>query len=201
MLAWLDWLAGLPAPLLYGAIAIAAFAENVFPPLPADTVVALGAFVAARSAGSAIGVWTATMLGNLIGAMSMFALGRRLGIGWFTTRYPKVFPVEATTRLAKRFRDRGLPVLVVSRFLPGVRAVVPPVAGAMGLQPVPAALAMSLASGAWYGMVCWLAFTAGANADQLLERIAAQQRLAAIVALGAVAIAAIVLIARRRGRT
>lgn len=198
MHALLEWLGGLPTPLLYGAIAIAAFAENIFPPLPADSVVALGAFVAARGSGSAIGAWAATMLGNLVGAMSMFALGRRLGIAWFTTRYPKLFPLQATMRVAEGFRDRGVSVLVVSRFLPGVRAVVPPVAGAMGMQPIRAALAMGLASGAWYGLVCWLAFTAGANAEQLLARIASQQRLAALVGLGAVASAALVLFARRR---
>ncbi len=198
MLSWLDWLAGLPTPLLYGAIALAAFAENIFPPLPADTVVALGAFVAARGAGSATGAWAATMVGNLLGAMSMFTLGRRLGIAWFTTRYPKVFPLQITTRVAEGFRARGVPVLIVSRFLPGVRAVVPPVAGAMGMRPLRAALAMTLASGVWYGLVCWLAFTAGANAEQLLGRIAAQQRLAAFVGLGAVVIGALVLVARRR---
>jgi membrane protein DedA with SNARE-associated domain len=198
MHSWLDWLAGLPTPLLYGAIAIAAFAENIFPPLPADTVVALGAFVAARGAGSAIGAWTATMLGNLLGAMSMFALGRRLGIEWFTARYPKIFPLHATTRVAARFRERGVLVLIMSRFLPGVRAVVPPVAGAVGLHPVHAAIAMSVASGAWYGMVCWLAFTAGANAEQLLSHIAKQQRLATIIVGLAVLIATTVLVVRRR---
>jgi membrane protein DedA with SNARE-associated domain len=198
MHSWLDWLGGLPSPLLYGAIAIAAFAENIFPPLPADTVVALGAFVAARGSGSALGAWAATMFGNVAGAMSMFALGRRLGIAWFTTRYPKLFPLQATTRVAEGFRDRGVSVLVVSRFLPGVRAVVPPVAGAMGMPPIRAALAMGLASGAWYGVVCWLAFTAGANAEQLLARIATQQRLAAIIGLGAVVVAALAVFARRR---
>ena len=53
----LTWLASLPEPLLYGALVAAAFAENVFPPLPADTVIALGAFVAARGNGTALGVW------------------------------------------------------------------------------------------------------------------------------------------------
>ena len=61
----LSWLSTLPEPLLYGALVLAAFAENIFPPLPADTVIALGAFVAARGSGTALGVWTATMLGNL----------------------------------------------------------------------------------------------------------------------------------------
>jgi membrane protein DedA with SNARE-associated domain len=192
MHAWLDWLSALPAPLLYGAILIAAFAENLFPPLPADTVVALGAFVAARGDGSVLGAWAATMIGNLAGAMSMFYIGKRLGIPWLSKRLPRIFPEEATRRVATQFRARGLIAVAISRFFPGVRAVVPPVAGAIGIAPLRAAIAMSLASGVWYAIVCVLAYGAGENADALLDRIAAQQRLFAalafVVVLGGVAL-------------
>lgn len=189
--SWLEWLATLPEPLLYGAIIVASFAENLFPPLPADTVVALGAFVAARNDGSVFGAWAATMIGNLGGAMCMFALGRRVGLAWLSDRFPRVFPVEATQRAAERFRERGLVAVAVSRFFPGVRAVVPPVAGAIGVPAIRAAIAMTAASALWYGMVCVLAFQAGENAEVLLARIAAQQRLFAAVAAIVVVIAAI----------
>lgn len=176
MHAWLDWLAALPEPLLYGAIMVAAFAENLFPPLPADTVVALGAFVAARGSGSAFGAWAATMIGNMAGAMCMFAIGRRVGIEWLSARFPTVFPADVAARAAERFRTKGLWAIALSRFLPGVRAIVPPVAGAIRLGAARSALAMAIASGVWYGIVCVLAFQAGENADVLLDRIAAQQR-------------------------
>jgi len=198
MHAWLDWLSTLSAPWLYGAIVVAAFAENIFPPLPADTVVALGAFVAARTGGSAVGAWSATMIGNLGGAMTMFAIGRRVGLHWLTARYPRVFPGDATMRVALRFRERGIAAIVVSRFLPGVRALVPPVAGAIGMRAVRSASAMAIASGAWYGIVCWLAFHAGLNADALLEQIAAQQRIAGVVAAGILAIVIASFVWRRR---
>ncbi|MBL0172405.1 MAG: DedA family protein [Gemmatimonadaceae bacterium] len=200
MQAWLDWLSTLPAPWLYGAIAVAAFAENIFPPLPADTVVALGAFVAARGQGTAFGAWSATMIGNLGGAMAMFAVGRRVGMDWLSVRLPRVFPPDASARVAERFHQQGLVAIVISRFLPGVRALVPPVAGAIGMKAVRTALAMAIASGAWYGVVCWLAFRAGANADVLLARIAAQQRIAGGIAASVVLLGVGVLIWRRRGR-
>ncbi|MCC6243820.1 MAG: VTT domain-containing protein [Gemmatimonadaceae bacterium] len=197
--AWIDWLAALPAPLLYAAIAIAAFAENIFPPLPADTVVALGAFVAARGNGTATGAWVATMVGNLAGAMSMFYVGRRIGVQRLSARFPRVFPPLATADIAERFKVRGLPAVAMSRFVPGVRAVVPPVAGAIGMRAVPTAVAMSLASGVWYGIVCWMAFNAGANAERLLEQIAAQQRVFALVAVALVGgVVAYALWRRRR---
>jgi membrane protein DedA with SNARE-associated domain len=196
----LAWLSSLPAPLLYGALVLAAFAENVFPPLPADTVIALGAFVAARGNGSAVGVWTATMAGNIGGAMMMYGLGRRFGLPWLMQRFPALFPAGATERTTERFKTQGLFAVIVSRFLPGVRAVVPPLAGAMGIGAVRALIAMSLASGAWYGLVCVLAFRAGANADALLERIAGQQQTVGLVAAGVVVVAAVVIWWRTRRR-
>jgi membrane protein DedA with SNARE-associated domain len=185
----LAWLTGLPAPLLYGAIALAAFAENIFPPLPADTVIALGAFVAARGAGTAFGAWSATMIGNIAGAMCMFGVGRRYGLPWLGTRFPRLFPPDAADRVATRFATQGVFAVVVSRFLPGVRAVVPPVAGALGIGAWRALVAMTLASGAWYGLVCVLAYRAGANADALLARIAGQQR---VMAMGAAAVVVVI---------
>jgi membrane protein DedA with SNARE-associated domain len=194
----LGWLGRLPEPLLYAAIMVAAFAENVFPPLPADTVVALGAFVAARGNGTAAGVWGATMVGNIGGAMLMYGLGHRFGMPWLTRKFPKMFSPESTERMTERFRKGGVIAVAISRFLPGVRAIVPPIAGAINFGAVRAALAMSVASGAWYALVCWLAFRAGANADVLLARIAAQQRTVGIVAAAIVALALAVFFVRRR---
>jgi len=194
----LDWLTGLPEPLLYGAILLAAFAENLFPPLPADTVVALGAFVAARGNGTALGAWAATMIGNISGAMLMYGLGHRFGLPWLTRRFPRLFTDDSTAAMTARFQRGGVVAMVVSRFLPGVRAIVPPVAGAIGFGAVRAAIAMTLASGAWYALVCWLAFRAGANADVLLARVAGQQQVVGIVAACIIAAVVLVVFVRRR---
>lgn len=189
MHAWLDWLSTLPTPLLYTAIFAAAFAENLFPPLPSDTVVALGAFVAARGHTSPIGAWFATISGCMVGAMTMFMLGRRVGVAWLSTRFPRVFPADAMVGVADRFRSHGFLTIAVSRFLPGVRAVVPPVAGAIGIGTARAAAAMALASGIWYGIVCTVAYQAGENADEIIDKLAAQQRW-----IGAVSLALLLLL-------
>jgi membrane protein DedA with SNARE-associated domain len=194
----LDWLGGLPAPLLYLVIAAAAFAENIFPPLPADTAIALGAFVAARGEGSAVGAWAATMLGNLGGAFMMFMLGRRLGSGWLERKLPALGGPDGAARVESAYRTHGIWALAVSRFIPAVRAIVPPLAGALRVGVVRAMIAMSVASAIWYGLITWFAFTLGANAETLLARIGSSQRTAAIIAVGIVLVAAGVWWARRR---
>lgn len=194
----LDWLGALPTSLLYLAIAVAAFVENVFPPLPADTVIALGALVAARGDASAVGAWGATMVGNLGGALLMYLLGRRLGAPWLARKLPILGGAEAAERVRRQYARHGLWALSVSRFIPAVRAVVPPLAGALGVGLGRAMIAMSLASALWYGVITWFAFTIGATVDVLLAAVARSQRLLAGVAIGIVTVALMVWWVRRR---
>lgn len=194
----LDWLGALPPALLYAVIAAAAFAENLFPPLPADTAVALGAFVAARGDGSAVGAWAATMAGNLGGALLMYLLGRRLGAPWLARRLPALGGEAAAARVRQEYARHGVWALAVSRFIPAVRAVVPPLAGALGIGLGRAVIAMSLASALWYGLVTWFAFTLGANADVLLEMIGRSQRTLGLIAVAIAGVALLVFWYRRR---
>lgn len=196
----LTWLAELPTVLLYFAIAAAAFAENIFPPLPADSVVALGAFVASRSSSSPAGVWAATMVGNLGGAFLMFMMGRRLGADWLRRTLPRLGGPDAAERVRRAYVRYGVWALAASRFVPAVRAVVPPLAGALRVRAWPAMAAMSIASGLWYGVVTWLAFHLGANADVLLERVRTSQRAFAVIALTVVVLVVGVVIWRIRHR-
>ncbi len=194
----LNWLGELPAPVLYLVIAVAAFAENIFPPLPADTAIALGAFVAARGEGSAFGAWAATMVGNLGGALLMFVLGRKLGASWLQRKLPILGGPEGAARVEAAYDKHGLWALSVSRFIPAVRAVVPPLAGALQVGLVRAMVAMSLASAVWYGLVTWLAFSLGSNAEALVEAVGNSQRIAAGVAIAVVVVAIVVWQAQRK---
>jgi membrane protein DedA with SNARE-associated domain len=114
-------------------------------------------------------------------------------------RFPGIVSPTAADRFAERFKTQGMAAVVVSRFLPAVRALVPPMAGALGIGATRAAVAMTLASGVWYGLVCILAFRAGANADVLLARIAEQQRVIGLAAVTLVLLAISVVWWRRRG--
>jgi membrane protein DedA with SNARE-associated domain len=201
VLQFLDWLGSLPPGLLYLVVGAAAFLENVFPPLPADSAIALGAFVAARGGDRIVGVWMATMVGNISGAMLMYYLGHRFGLPWLEKRFPSFMRGDGAAKFESQYQRYGIPGVVLSRFLPGVRAIVPPIAGAMHIGAVRSALAMTVASAVWYGLVSVLAFRAGANADALLVTIAASQKTVGFVALGLVAFVVIAWWVRRQRAT
>ena len=193
-----EWLSHVPLSVLYLLMAAFAAVENVFPPVPADTVVALGSWLAARGQGSAFWAIFATWVGNVAGAGAMYVVGRRHGTAWMHRRFPALADEKNERRMRVLYGRYGAVSLVLSRFIPGVRAVVPPFAGALRISPVTTMLALSLASAVWYGLVSYLAFRAGADWGALMARIARYGRFAAIAAAAIVAAGALAWWIRRR---
>jgi membrane protein DedA with SNARE-associated domain len=194
----LDWLAALPPIALYLTMFVFAAIENVFPPLPADTVVAFGSFLAARGQGTIAGAFLATWAGNLTGAALMYGAGRKYGSERIQRRLLKDDGASAGTRLHALHNRYGMLALFVSRFIPGVRALVPPFAGALRLPFIPSLIVMGVASGIWYGLISYLAFRVGANWNVLQRTIVDYGRVATIIAIALVTTGAVVWYARRR---
>ena len=200
MQQFLDWLAGLPPTLLYLALAVTAAAENVFPPLPADTVVAFGSFLAARGEATLLGSFLATWLGNVIGAMAMYGAARWLGADWMHSRLRKLGSERYQERLERLYGRYGTAALFLSRFLPGVRGVVPPVAGALKMPALPVIAAIVVASAIWYGIVTYLAYRVGTSWDALQERITGVSKWVGVGAAALVTVLVIAWLAFRRRR-
>lgn len=194
----LAWLAGVPAAVLYLALSVLAAAENIFPPLPTDTVVAFGTWLTARGEGSALAAFLATWAGNVLGAAGMYVVGRRHGTQWIRRRFPTLADEEGERRLRSLYAKYGILALVLSRFIPGVRAIVPPFAGALRLPAIVAIGAMAAASAVWYGLISYLAFKAGSDWDALTATITRSGRVAALVAVALVALVVLVWLVRRR---
>jgi membrane protein DedA with SNARE-associated domain len=186
------WLTGLPIGALYFAIAVIAAIENFFPPVPADTIVALGAFLAARGHGTALGSFLATWLGNVGGAMVMYAVGRRFGADRLERRFLGERGPAAESRIATLYGRYGIFALFLSRFLPGVRAVVPPVAGALRIPPIRATAAIGLASAIWYGLITYAGFYLGSEWESVL---ATMREYGKIAGIGAAVVLAVGLLA------
>lgn len=177
-----DWLLSLPLAALYATLGVVAAIENVFPPIPADTIVALGSFLAARGHGSVVGAFLATWIGNVASAMGTYAAGRRYGAERLERRLMGDGAAGAQARLENLYGRFGITALFLSRFIPGIRAIVPPFAGALRVPPLRAGLAMALASGIWYGVVSYLGYTVGADWPRLVALIKRDGTLSALAA-------------------
>ncbi len=195
----LQWLARLDPAALYAVAAGSAALENVFPPLPSDAVVAFAAFAAARGRGAVAFVFTAVLAGNVAGALFTYGVGARYGAAAVLPRFGAT--AEQERQIRAWYRRYGLLAIAASRMLPGVRAVVPPVAGALGIGVIRTGVATALPSALWYGVITYLAFTAGGDFDAFTRRIGAGQRWVGLGA-GAIAVAGLGawLVRRRRAR-
>lgn len=179
----LDWLLTLPPSTLLPAMALLAAAENIFPPIPADVLIAFGAFIAARADASPIPAFLTILSGNVAGAMIMYAVGRRYGASYTEERFHLKHKETADESLYRLYQRYGLFALAIGRFIPGVRAIVAPFAGALRAPVLGTLAAITLASASWYGLVTWAAFRAGSNWEGLVKTVGRMGTLTAIVAV------------------
>lgn len=194
-----DWLLSLPPSTLLPALALLAAVENIFPPIPADALIALGGFLAARADASPLPSFFSVLGGNVAGAMIMYAVGRRYGAAWTENRFHLKHGAHADAKLSAWYARYGMFALFLGRFIPGVRAIVAPFAGALRTSVFGTLLAISGASGLWYGLVLIVAFRAGDNWEQLLGTLGRLGATTGAVAAGLAALV-VVLVWRRRRR-
>ncbi len=194
----LNWALGLPLGWLYLFCAGIAGAENLFPPVPADSVVAFGSFLAARGHGSALIVFGAVLVGNVGTAMVTYALGRRYGSAPLERHlFGKKAP-EVDARLNTYYGRYGLAAIFLGRFIPGVRALVPPFAGALRVPAVVTLVLMGSASAIWYGTVSFVGYRVGADWPAVVRALSRNGSIVAVVAAVLAGLLLAFWLARRR---
>jgi membrane protein DedA with SNARE-associated domain len=196
----MTWLGNLPVTWLYITIGILSAFENFFPPFPSDAVIAFGSFLADRAHGSAVTVFLLGWIGNVSGAVVTYELGKRFGAKVFLRKIERYAGPDAEDRIRRLHKKYGFWGLFVSRFLPGVRAIVPPFAGAMGLPATKVILAIATASGVWFGIITFIAFRAGDNWELVQRHLVKSGKVAASVAVGIVLIALVIWLLKRRNQ-
>jgi membrane protein DedA with SNARE-associated domain len=181
MQSLLDWLLTLGNGTLYAVLGLTAAIENLVPPFPSDVVVAFGSFVAAQGDATEFAVFVAVWLGNLVGAFVVYVLGRRFGAERLERRLAGARAASRDARMRALFNRYGMAAVFVSRFVPGVRAVVPAFAGALRLNVVWTMAMIASASAIWYGVITWIAFRVGADWGDLRAALTQYSRTAAII--------------------
>jgi membrane protein DedA with SNARE-associated domain len=178
----------LPPLTFYALIGSLAALENVFPPVPADTAVAAGAVLSVGGRVTAWGVFLTTWFANVGSAAAVYGGARTVGRDFF--RGPigrRLLRREQLARLERLYARHGAWAIFLSRFIPGLRAVVAPFAGVADLGWVRALMPVALASALWYGGLTLAAVTTARNVDEIGHLIAAVNRgilVVAVVALG-----------------
>lgn len=174
----LEWISGVTPGTLYALLAVVSFIEAIFPPAPADVIVALGAFLAARQGANVYWTITAIVGGMSVGATLVYWVARRLGAAWMHAQLRR-FGVDTAERQFEQLYGRyGIAALFVGRFVPGLRMFVPPAAGMLRVPYWRAISLITVASIVWYGLITVLAYRVGTDwevfrfsIERLLRRV------------------------------
>ncbi len=180
----LDLLASLPLVPTYLVLMILSALENVFPPLPADTAVALGAFLARRGEISVVPLAVLCWLSNVTSAAGTYLFARSHGRAFFREGWGRrILPPRALSLLEETYRRWGVLGIFASRFLPGLRAAVTPFAGVVGLGAARALVPAAVASAIWYAFLAAAGYTLAHNWAAVKQLVADTNRMLAAVAV------------------
>ena len=109
--------------------------ENLFPPLPGDTFVVLGAFLVGRGQLRFLPAYIVATAGSLSGFMILYFVGLRWGREIFEKRRGRFFSENRLAQVEEWFARYGYLIIGVNRFLSGFRALVSLGAGIAKMNP------------------------------------------------------------------
>ncbi len=157
--------------LLYLFLFGSSVLENLFPPIPGDTITAFGAFLVGIGKLDFFIVYAATTLGSSVGFILLFYASAFLEMEFFLNTRFKIFSSEKILAAEKWFSRYGYYVVVLNRFLPGVRSVISIAAGISGLNGMKVFLLSLISAMAWNFLWIYTGYILGNNWEIVHEKI------------------------------
>ena len=201
--SFFNLLDSLPDGLIYFLLGLSAFVENIFPPIPGDTITAFGSFLVGTRRLHFIGVYASTTLGSLSGFMFLFWIGSLLGRRFFIERDYRFFKAQQILRAEDWFRKYGYFLILLNRFFPGIRSVISLAGGMSRLRVFKVTLFALISSSVWNLIWILFGYTLGTNWEIVKEKMGSimlRYNLAILLLAGLVALVVVIRIAVGRRR-
>ena len=162
-----EWMAALPPLWAYGAILVIAYGENVIPPIPGDMVVVFGGYLVGRGELDFGLVVALATLGGVLGFMTMYALGFRIGEALMDSGRFRWLPRERILTARRQVERWGYGVVVANRFLSGLRSVISLTVGMAHMNAWKTAAFATLSAALWTLLIAYLGVQVGENWAQV----------------------------------
>jgi membrane protein DedA with SNARE-associated domain len=170
-------------------------------PLPEDVSLIFGGFLVYEERAQLPLMMLTGYLGIIIGDSMIFFFGRRLGSKLGTKQggfFNRIISPDKRARVEGLFKKHGEKIVLLARFLPGVRSVTYFTAGSVGMKYSHFVFFDSVAALASAPIFVFLGFKFGGELEELLHKIARGQRNVVVVLV--VVIVAGVLFSRWRSK-
>jgi len=156
-----------PAWLVFLTVFLASYIENIFPPIPGDTILIFGAYLVGHGNLSFSMAMATTLLGSVLGFLTLYVVGYKYGRGFMYSQQQTWFSPNSLQRVEDLFETWGYGVVFINRFLAGLRSVVGLFSGIGKLNVFKVILLSTLSSLLWNGTLLWLGSTIGENWEQI----------------------------------
>lgn len=155
---------------LYGFLFVSSVVENLFPPIPGDTITAFGAFMVGTGRLGYLPVYLATTAGSVSGFMLLVLIGRFLEREFFMKKNYRFFSAESIVSAEQWFARYGYFVVLANRFLPGIRSVISLVSGITRLNLWYVLLLATVSASVWNLIWIQVGFLLGNNWQTVKEQ-------------------------------
>ena len=156
-----------PPWLVFVTVFLASYVENIFPPVPGDTILVFGAYLVGRGQLSFAMAMATTLMGSVLGFLTLYVVGYRYGRGFLYSTQQTWFSPKSLRRVEELFDRWGYGVVLINRFLAGLRSVVGLFSGLGKLNIWKVILLSTISSLLWNGTLIWLGSTIGENWEQI----------------------------------
>lgn len=156
--------------LIYFALFMSAVIENLFPPIPGDTITLFGAFMVGTGRLSYSLVYLCTTIGSVVGFMLLVLIGRLFKRDFFIEKNYRFFPAERIIQAEQWFGRWGYFVVLGNRFMPGIRSVISIVSGITRLNLLKVFVLALLSAAVWNFIWIHAGFLLGNNWDFVRDR-------------------------------
>jgi len=156
----------------HGALLVflAVLMEQAGLPLPSFAVVVAAGALIATGAVPALPVLAAAAAGALLANLAWYAAGRRYGQTVLRLLCRISLSPDTCVRMTESIFERwGLASLLLSKFLPGISLVAPPVAGAVRMSPLRFVAASTAGTLLWAGVYLSLGYLFRDQIDQVFD--------------------------------
>ena len=159
------------ALLIYAFLLASAFMENIFPPYPGDAIMLAGAYVAGEGSIDYIGVLISVVLGGTIGAAALYGIGKKGGRRFFETGSGRYLIKGNLSRAERLYARHGDFLILISRFLPGIRSAIAVAAGIVNFDYYRMMILTFVSIVFWNGMLLGLMIYSKSNWRMIVEII------------------------------
>lgn len=154
---------GQPPWQIYIFLFLGSFLENLLPPIPGDTLIVFGAYLAGIGIIGVVPAYFSMWLGSVIGCMLVYGVVYLKGRAIFLKWESKIFSEINLKKAEDWFSRYGDRLVIFNRFLPTVRAFVGIGAGITRIHPFRMLVYVLLGTFLWNSLLVYFGLMLGEN--------------------------------------